>query len=68
MVEYIIIVVVVAIAGLVLFGIFGDTIRKKLSGAVSSLDEEKGSEAQSAAQESGSEFLKNLDYDGESGN
>lgn len=66
MVEYIIIVVVVAIAGLVLFGIFGDAIRKKLSGAVSSLDDEKGSEAQTAAEGSSTEFLKNLDAAGES--
>ena len=66
MVEYIIIVVVIAIAGLVLFGIFGDTLRKKMSGAVSSLDEDKGSEAQSAAQGSSADWLKNLDETGSS--
>lgn len=64
MVEYIIIVVVIAIAALVLFGIFGDTIRKKLSGAVSALDDDMGSEAQSAAQSSSVEELRRLDYDG----
>ena len=47
MVEYIIIVVVVAVAALVVFGLFGDTIKKKMSGAVSSLDEDLGSQAQS---------------------
>ena len=38
MVEYIIIVAVVAIAALVVFGIFGDTIQEKLGGAVDALD------------------------------
>lgn len=66
MVEYIIIVVVVAIAGLVLFGIFSDTIRKKMSGAVSSLDDDKGAEAQAAASEESAEWLKGLDETGQS--
>ena len=38
MVEYIIIVAVVAIAALVIFGIFGDTIQEKLAGATAELD------------------------------
>lgn len=38
MVEYIIIVVVVAVAALVIFGIFGDTIQKKLGFAVDELE------------------------------
>ncbi len=38
MVEYIIIVVVIAIAALVIFGMFGDTIQKKLGGAVDQLE------------------------------
>jgi Flp pilus assembly pilin Flp len=38
MVEYIIIVAVVAIAALVIFGLFGDAIQKKLGGAVDALD------------------------------
>lgn len=38
MVEYIIIVAVVAIAALVVFGIFGDTIQKKIAGAVDTLE------------------------------
>ena len=40
MVEYIIIVAVVAIAALVIFGLFGDAIQKKLGGAVDALDNE----------------------------
>lgn len=64
MVEYIIIVVVIAIAGLVLFGIFGDTLKKKMSGAVSALDDEKGGEAQTAAATSSRDQLKNLDETG----
>ena len=46
MVEYIIIVVVVAIAALVIFGLFGDTIQKKLGGAVDELEgDHSGSDA-----------------------
>lgn len=40
MVEYIIIVVVVAVAALVVFGLFGDRIRQKLGGAVNELSDE----------------------------
>lgn len=38
MVEYIIIVAVVAVAALVIVGIFGDTIIEKFAGASSALD------------------------------
>ena len=64
MVEYIIIVVVIAIAGLVVFGFFGDVIIKKTSGAVSSLDDDLGSEAQEAAQQRSGERLRRLDETG----
>ena len=64
MVEYSIIVAVIAIGGLVLFGIFGDTLKKKMSGVISSLDDEKGSEAQSAAGENSAEQLKSMDETG----
>lgn len=64
MVEYIIIVAVIAIGGLVLFGIFGDTLKKKMSGVVSSLDEDLGSEAQTAAEERSADQLKSLDKEG----
>ncbi len=44
MVEYIIIVAVVALAALTIFGIFGDTIREKLGGAVKSLSNTAGTD------------------------
>jgi len=64
MVEYIIIVVIIAIAAIALFGIFGDTIREKLSGAVSELDEDKGAEAQAALETSSQDWLRELDETG----
>ena len=64
MVEYIIVVVVIAVAALVVFGIFGDTIKKKMSGAVSSLDNELGTQAQAEAGKESSGMLKNLGADG----
>ena len=46
MVEYIIIVVVVAIAALVIFGMFGDTIQKKMGGVIDELEgDSSGSDA-----------------------
>ena len=42
MVEYIIIVVVVAIAALLIFGVFSDTLRQKLGGAVEQLGGDSG--------------------------
>ncbi len=66
MVEYIIIVAVIAVAALVVFGLFGDTIKKKMSGAVSALDSDLGSQAQSEAATSSADFIKNLDSDGTS--
>lgn len=66
MVEYIIIVAVIAVAALVVFGLFGDTIKKKMSGAVSALDTDLGSQAQTEAATSSSDFIKNLDSDGTS--
>ncbi len=65
MVEYIIIVVVIAIAAIAVFGFFGDTIRRKLSGAVTELDDTGlADDAQGAAAGSSTEWLKNLDADG----
>ncbi len=66
MVEYIIIVAVIAVAALVVFGLFGDTIKKKMSGAVSALDTDLGSQAQTEAATSSADFIKNLDSDGTS--
>ncbi len=66
MVEYIIIVVLIAITLLTLVGFFGKAIAKKFSGATSALDEDVGSEAQSAYQDigDGSEKLRSLSEDG----
>lgn len=65
MVEYIIIVAVIAIGCLVIFGIFGDTIKKKVSGVISSMDEDKGKEAQEEAQNESAELFKTLDEKGD---
>ena len=61
MVEYIIIVAVVAIAALVIFGLFGDTIKKKLGGAVDELD--GGSAGKAAASEKSLDQLQDLGGD-----
>jgi Flp pilus assembly pilin Flp len=57
MVEYIIIVVVIAIAALVIFGLFGDTIQKKLGGAV---DELEGDSSGSDSVQSSKGYLEDL--------
>ena len=64
MVEYIIIVVVVAIAALVVIGYFGDTIIKKFSGATSALDDDLGAKAQEEAGKSSTDRLRSLDEKG----
>lgn len=65
MVEYIIIVVLVAIAALAVFAAFSDTIRAKLSGAVTEMDSGTGAQAaQAAAQTKSQDTLKNLDATG----
>ncbi len=48
MVEYIIIVVLIAVTLLVVVGFFGKALFKKFSGATSALDEDVGAEAQDA--------------------
>lgn len=67
MVEYIIIVVLIAITLLTLVGFFGKAIAKKFSGATSALDEEVGSEAQDAYNDldEPGERIKTLSEDGE---
>ncbi|MDF7826459.1 hypothetical protein P4B35_20685 [Pontiellaceae bacterium B12227] len=66
MVEYIIIVAVVAVAALVVFGLFGDTIRTKMSGAINTLD--SGENADLAVEDvqdnKSGDFLKDLDEEG----
>ena len=66
MVEYIIIVVVIAIAALTVFGYFGGAATKKVAGATSSIDEEIGEKAANAVDDSGSTLgtLKTLDKTG----
>lgn len=59
MVEYIIIVAVVAIAALVIFGLFGDTIQKKLGGAVDALDAD-GQGASTAEANKSAGYLEDL--------
>lgn len=61
MVEYIIIVAVVAIASLVVVSLFGDTIKKKFGGAVDELD--GGGEGKAAASESSYEQLQKYGND-----
>jgi Flp pilus assembly pilin Flp len=65
MVEYIIIVVIIAIAAIAIFGIFGDTIRSKLSGAVTELGGDS-SAAQTEAGKTGDskKWLQDLDSTG----
>ena len=59
MVEYIIIVVVVAIAALLIFGVFSDTLKQKLGGAVEQLGGDSGAVDAATNQES-VEFLQDL--------
>lgn len=66
MVEYIIIVVLVAITLIAVFGKFGEAVGKKTAGATSALDSEKGSEAAEAADRDHAEVLKSLDENGDS--
>ena len=66
LVEYIIIVVVVALASLAIFAVFSDTIRAKLSGAVTEMDSGgHAADAQAAVSKDSKTFLKDLDKDGE---
>lgn len=63
MVEYIIIVVIVAIAAIAIFGVFSDTIRQKLGGAVAELGGDEGAKDDAVEGES-AEWLKDLTEDG----
>ncbi len=65
MIEYIIIVVLIAVGGLVLFGFLGDVLKKKTSGAISSMDGgQEASDAQAAAQTDSTQVLRDLDASG----
>lgn len=60
-VEYIIIVVIVAIAALAIMGMFSDTIRTKIAGATSALGTEE--DVKSEAEKKSADTLKELDAD-----
>ena len=64
MVEYIIIVVLVAITLLVLFGKLSQATGKKVAGATSALDEDVGSEAADLADEDPADKIRRLDETG----
>lgn len=67
MVEYILIVVLIAISLLVLFGFFGKAIGKKVTGATSALDSSVGSEAKDEydSLDKPQDHIKKLNEDGE---
>ncbi len=64
-VEYIIIVVIVAVGALTIMGFFSDTIKEKMSGVISALGGSAATEAQGEATTGGSlEALQDLDATG----
>lgn len=64
MVEYIIIVVLIAITLLVLFSRLSKATGKKIAGATSALDADVGSEAQTLSDEIDENKVRNLQSDG----
>jgi Flp pilus assembly pilin Flp len=64
MVEYIIIVVLIAITLLILFSRLSKATGRKIAGATSALDADAGSEAASLAEEIDENKVKNLNSDG----
>lgn len=65
MVEYIIIVVLVAVALIAIFGKFSKGVGRKVAGATSAIDDEAGGEAAQLADEDPAEKIKSLGPDGE---
>lgn len=65
MVEYIIIVVIVAIAALTVMGFFSDTIRQKVVGVINVLGGENASEAEDDLDTGSTEKLQGLQSDGQ---
>ncbi len=63
MVEYIIIVVIIAIAAIAIFGVFSDTIRAKLGGAVEELGGDSSAK-DDALNTKSHDWLKELDENG----
>jgi Flp pilus assembly pilin Flp len=69
MVEYIIIVVLIAVSLIVLFGKFSKAVGTKVAAATSALDKDAGGEAASEVDKLDSaNRIKNLDKDGNFGN
>jgi len=64
MVEYIIIVVLIAITLLVIFSRFSKATGRKIAGATSALDSDAGSEAATMAEDIDENKVKNLKSDG----
>ncbi len=64
MVEYIIIVVLIAITLLVLFSRLSKATGRKIAGATSALDADAGSEAESLAEDIDENKVRNLNPDG----
>jgi Flp pilus assembly pilin Flp len=60
-VEYILIVVLVAIASIVVLGLFSDTLRAKMRGVISYIG---GDASEDSDQGKSADLLKNLDEDG----
>jgi Flp pilus assembly pilin Flp len=63
MTEYIIIVVIVALAAIAIVGIFSDTIRAKFGGAVEELGGDSSAK-DSALDQTSTDYMKGLDRDG----
>ena len=59
MTEYLIIVAIIALAAIAIFGVFGDTIRAKMSGAVTELGGDT-SKATTAIATDSAQMLKDL--------
>ncbi len=64
MVEYIIIVAIIAIASLTVFGFFGDTIIEKVSGIISALGGSKSGDAQNEASRESKDRIQSLNASG----
>jgi len=64
MVEYIIIVALVAIGLIALFGYFSKAVGTKVSGVTSALDDDAGSSAQNEVQKLNGDRVKALNADG----
>jgi len=64
MVEYIIIVAIIAITLLVLFSRLSKATGKKIAGATSALDADVGAEAETLAEEIDENKVRDLDSDG----